>query len=259
MMQSLPHNACAPVAHIISPLLTGLQSILREQLIGIYLHGSLISGDFDPDISDIDLVVVLTQALDDLQFAALHQLHSEVVRRHPTWDNRLELAYISRDGLRNFRDLTSTIGIISPGEPFHLIPAGKDWLISWYTLRAYGVALHGPPIHALLDAIPMADYVEALQEHLQHYRMSVKKNHGKPALAYIVLTVARGAYTIVHKQSTSKIKAAAWAKEHFPQWSDLLDRALRWRVGACVDSLTAEQIRPQVAAYVDDMLSGLPK
>ena len=49
--------------------------------------------------------------------------------------------------LRTFRSQSSTIGIISPGEPFHLLEAGSDWLISWYALRKDGLALlTGPPI-----------------------------------------------------------------------------------------------------------------
>ena len=123
-------------------------------MVGIYLYGSLISGDFDITVSDIDLVVVLQSALDQRQFRQLQQMHSRVVDDQPQWRDRLELAYISRRALQTFRRATSTIGIISPGEPFHLVEAGDDWLISWYDLRLNGIALQGPPIESLIDAIP---------------------------------------------------------------------------------------------------------
>jgi len=245
------------VSPILAQLTDGLRSILREDLVGIYLYGSLITGDFAPGISDIDLVVVMTTALDSTKFNALHRLHQSVVERKPDWRDRLELAYISAAALRTFRERSSTIGIISPGEPFHLLEAGKDWLISWYALRKDGLALVGPPINALLDDIPMQEYLQAVDEHIRHYRDSVKKPQKKQALSYIVLTVARGLYTLAQGQPPSKVKAAAWAKQRYPQWAKLIERSLSWRANPHSDRLTAEQIRPEVADYVNDMLSQL--
>lgn len=245
------------VGAILDQLTAGLRAVLRQRLIGVYVYGSLITGDFDSGISDVDLVVVMTEALDQARFKALHQLHQQVVERYPDWDDRLELAYIASAALRSFRQHSSTIGIISPGEPFHLLRAGEDWLISWYALRKDGVALVGPPIHSLIDEIPAADYLQAVGEHIRNYRDSVKKRHNKPALAYIVLTVARGAYTVCHQRATSKIKAAHWAKGRYPQWAELLKSALRWRANPNCDLRSAEQIRPEVADFVNDMLSQL--
>lgn len=248
------HDTVRP---ILPRLLGGLQCILRENLVGVYLYGSLISGDFDPGISDIDLVVVLNQALDEAEFESLHRLHQSMVERRPEWHDRLELAYISATALRTFRSQNSAIGIISPGEPFHLIEAGSDWLISWYALREDGVSLTGPPIQSLIDAMPRRDYLLAVREHISHYRESVKKPQKKQALSYIVLTVARGSYTLAHGRPTSKAKAAAWAKARYPQWAELIERAWSWRADPQSDSLSPDEIRPVVADYVNDMLSQL--
>ena len=249
------HNG--EVEPILAQLTAGLQSILRDRLVGVYLYGSLITGDFAPGISDIDLVVVLTDALDDADFASLHRLHQSVVERQPEWHDRLELAYISQAALRTFRCQTSTIGIISPGEPFHLLDAGDDWLISWYKLREDGVALLGPPISSLIDEIPNRDYLKAVGEHISHYRDSVKKPHNKQALSYIVLTVARGLCTLAQGEAPSKVQAARWATQRYSQWEELIERALSWRADPLSDSLSPDEIRPEVAAYVDDMLSRL--
>lgn len=253
--QQAPLQLDVCVRAILDQLTAGLTSILRERLVGIYLYGSLITGDFDPDISDIDLVVVLTIELDAAQFERLHQLHQRVIKRQPDWRDRLELAYISETALRTFRSRTSTIGIVSPGEPFHLLQAGGDWLISWYALREDGVALLGPPIRTLVDYIPVDEYLKAVGEHICHYRDSVKRPHNKSALSYIVLTVARGVYTLEHRAPASKIEAAAWAAKRYPRWSTLLERAWRWREDPQSDSLSPDQIRPEAAAFVADMLS----
>lgn len=243
---------------ILAQLTEGLQSRLRERLVGLYLYGSLVTGDFAPDISDIDLVVVMTQPLDAASFASLRQLHQSVVERQPEWHDRLELAYISGAALRAFRSQSSSIGIISPGEPFHIVEAGGDWLISWHALRRDGIALVGPPIQSLIETIPTRDYLQAVSEHICQYRDSVKRPRNKSALSYIVLTVARGVYTLAHGQPTSKVKAAAWAKQRYPQWAALIERALSWRANPQSDPLGIEQVRPEAEAYVCDMLSKIP-
>ena len=257
VMQSLPHSERQQVTRILSQLIEGLKDILGDQLVGIYLYGSLITGDFNFKVSDIDLVVVLEDSLDDRLFASLYQLHTQVVSDFPAWDNRLELAYISRHALLNFRTQTSAIGIISPGEPFHLIQAGSDWLISWYALRETGIAQHGPPIQTLIKPMPLDAWLESVREHVCHYRESVKKPHGSPALSYIVLTVARGLYTLEHGYAVSKTEAAEWAVQAMPKWADLIRRALRYRHAPETDHITAEQLRPQVAAFVADVLEGM--
>ncbi len=248
---------CGEMLHIealVADLKAGLRSILREELVGIYLYGSLVCGDFEFDISDIDLAVALREELDDARFAALDKFHADVLRQYPAWDNRLELAYISASGLRAFRTRASAIGIISPGEPFHLIQAGEDWLISWYALRQTGITLHGPPVATLIDPIPRAAWLKAVREHIRHYRESVKKPHNKQALSYIVLTVARGLYTLEHERDASKVAAANWLAASAPQWAELIQRALRYRRDPAADGLNAEGFRPQVEAFVIDVL-----
>ena len=245
------------VRHIIDRLARELRGILQADLVGIYLYGSLISGDFEIAVSDIDLVVVLTTALDARQFRLLERMHARVVSDYPEWHDRLELAYISRRALKTFRAETSTIGIISPGEPFHLIQAGDDWLISWYDLRLNGMALHGPPIESLIDPIPLSDWLDAVREHIFAYRKTERDAADITFLSYMVLTVARGVYTLAQGQTASKVKAAAWAQKNYPRWSELITSALQWRLGAGTDSAPIEQTRDEVAAYIDDLLSSV--
>ena len=256
MQESTRFKHIRKVRYILDRLVDDLNEVLQERLVGIYLYGSLIIGDFDMFVSDIDFVVVLNGPIDAQLFTALHDLHTRVVADYPQWQNRLELAYISSCALRTFRTQPSNIGIISPGEPFHIIEAGSDWLISWYALRENGIALQGPPIRTLIDPIPEEAWLDALREHICHYHESVRKPQNKASLSYIVLTVARGLYTLEHGHAVSKVKAAEWAAHSFPKWSDLIERALLYRQNPQADTLTAEQMRPEVVAYLNDLLSG---
>ena len=43
------------------------EEIIREKLTGIYLHGSLAMGCFNPDKSDIDLIIIIEENISDEQ------------------------------------------------------------------------------------------------------------------------------------------------------------------------------------------------
>ena len=247
------------VAQVLERLVAGVSQVLHDNLVGIYLYGSLVTEDFDVRVSDLDLVVILNQGLDDAGFRSLHEIHQQVIISYPDWDDRLELAYISLDALETFRERHSRIAIISPGEPFHQVDAGHDWLISWYMLRETGVALYGPAIVSLIDPIEPAHYIESVRTHIEAYRDSTMSADSKSFLSYIVLTTARGLYTVIHGQPTSKVKAAVWAARTFPQWAMLVNQALGWRVDPGTDALMPDDIRPRVQAFVDDMLTYLSR
>ncbi len=256
VLRHLPVSDRDEVSSVMSRIVDGLDTILRDQLIGIYLYGSLVTGDFEADVSDIDLVVLLAQPLDKRHFTRLRQFHADVVRAHPAWNDRLELAYISARGLRDFRRESSIIGIMSPGEPFHLVQAGDDWLISWYALRENGIALHGPPVETMIDPMPKADWLVAVRDHICAYHGSVQQAQDKASLSYVVLTVARGLYTLTHRRDASKVKAATWLAAANPRWASLIQRALQYRRNPAADSMPPDQLRPQVKAYLRDLLPG---
>jgi streptomycin 3"-adenylyltransferase len=46
------------ITAVLHMLLSNVQSILADRLIGMYVHGSLACGDFNPQRSDIDFLVV---------------------------------------------------------------------------------------------------------------------------------------------------------------------------------------------------------
>jgi predicted nucleotidyltransferase len=66
------------INQLLELLLSSMQKILGEKLVGLYLYGSLVIGDFDPTISDIDLVAALASDPDDKEFEALQKWHGEM-------------------------------------------------------------------------------------------------------------------------------------------------------------------------------------
>src|SRR5581483_9511367 len=141
------------IIDLLGVLLARMQAILGPKLVGLYLYGSLVTGDFDNDISDIDLLAAISNDLEPPEFDALDAMHHDIVVAYPEWNNRLEIAYVSLRALKTYRTERSNIAIISPGEPFHIKDAGADWLLNWYVVRSKGVALFGPPSQDIIDPI----------------------------------------------------------------------------------------------------------
>src|SRR5215204_1394287 len=120
-----------------------MQAILGTKLVGLYLYGSLVTGDYDAEISDVDLLAAVSSDLNETEFDALKQMHNAIVANDKQWDNRIEVAYLSLHGLRTFKSERSPITVISPGEPINTKDAGSDWLMNWYMVQEKGVMLSG--------------------------------------------------------------------------------------------------------------------
>ena len=99
-------NSSAPTPHpdvnaFLQPLLTGINAILGSDAVAIYLDGSLANGDFDA-ASDIDFLVVTERDITPQQFAALKQMHINLVGTDSPWAVQLEGSYLSRQAIRRY-------------------------------------------------------------------------------------------------------------------------------------------------------------
>ena len=135
---------------LLDELTSRQREILGEKLIGIYLYGSLVTGDFDPKISDIDLLCALSSDITEQEFEKLKMMHEDFVKIHKKWNDRIEVQYLSVEGLKTFKTQKSKMADISPGEPFHVIDAGKDWMVNWWVVQEKGLALFGPPPQTII-------------------------------------------------------------------------------------------------------------
>lgn len=189
---------------ILNRLQSRLQEILGQKLVGIYLYGSLVTESFDLEISDIDLLVVTSSALDEEELAALQVMHYNLATENPKWNERIEVAYLTLTALKTFRSQESTIAIISPGEPFHTKEAGKDWLINWYVVREKGVTLFGPAPNALIDPITQDEFIETVRDYIKDWTIYVNNCRARGSQAYAILTMCRALYTSMHGEQLPK-------------------------------------------------------
>jgi predicted nucleotidyltransferase len=236
---------------------------IGPSLVGLYVYGSYAMGDFEPKVSDIDLIAVFRQAPDERLVRRLDEMHEQLVRAEPEWRDRIEVDYVSAAGLARCRTHPTTIVRISPGEPLHLIEAGRDFLLDWYPARRDGISLEGPPLDSIIPPIPDAEYLEEARTYLAGFRNRLDDDASAHSQAHAILTMCRGVAALRFGEWLSKRDAGARIQREFPRWSDLIDRALRWRERQwSIGQPDAEGAVRETRAFIEDMnaqLEQLPR
>jgi predicted nucleotidyltransferase len=230
MKKIIDHKKRREIEILLDEILERLRSNLGEKLVGLYLYGSLVAGDFDYEVSDIDLLAATETIINDQEFAALEKMYAELSKKFPRWDNRIETAYVSLDALRTFKTKLSRIANTSPGEPLHFLDAGRDWLLNWYFVRESGVILFGPPPGKIVPEISQREFIEAVREQAQERAANVDKSkNSRPYQAYLIMTMCRALYAVRNGEQVSKKRAAEWTKKKFPEFAALIENAFEWR------------------------------
>lgn len=239
---------------LLSRLTDDIRRSLDDSLVGLYLYGSLVTGDFDEKNSDIDLLAVVRSDVVGHDFDRLDVMHERFIEDHPAWDDRIEVAYVSAPALRRFKTETNNIAVVSPGEPFHLKEAGKDWLINWYVVREIDVTLFGPSPRTLIPEISKAEFVEGVRDQSRDWAEWVYRMRHRGEQSYAVLTMCRALYACTHGEQVSKKVAALWAQTYLPQWASLIQRAWNWRSEGQDEVAADEATFSEVVRFVHDVI-----
>jgi predicted nucleotidyltransferase len=219
----------------VGELHSGARAILGEHLVGMYLFGSLAIGDFDPNSSDIDIVVVPNVPLSDSQFAALAGMHARFADSASPWATEIEVSYIPRDALRRYDSAHKLYPRIDRGSGgLSLMAHDVDWIIQRYVLREHGIALVGPDPKMLIDPVQPGDLRRAEVELMRIWWGPMDEDPAKLQRrgyqTYCVLTMCRVLYMLEHGTVVSKPVAARWVRDELgTRFAGLLERALVWR------------------------------
>ena len=213
---------------LVDELTAGIRQALGVKLLGLYLWGSYVVGDFDPRISDVDLVAVLASDIDEAEFAALKAVHDAMANRFPAWDGRIEVAYATLATLDRPAE-GGEIVRISPGEPLNRRTSDERWVVDWYVVRDRGVALWGPPPTEMLAPISRERFVASVRANVASWDDLAEQAQGRKRQAYAILLLCRALRAVTHGDQLSKPGAGRWAQEVLPEWADLIGRAIGWR------------------------------
>ncbi|KTD24970.1 Streptomycin 3''-adenylyltransferase [Legionella lansingensis] len=240
---------------LLTELLSGLKSILKENLLGVYGYGSFVWGDFDEATSDIDVFVALNQEITPEEFEALGSFHTMLVECFPNWNDRIEVAYASSRMLQHFKMEVGRIAVISPGEAFNIKNAGTDWLINYYLLQNKSLILFGPSPKSIIAPVSKSEFVAHVKKQAVEWKDWIV--HTRESLGYqyyVVLTLCRALYVIHHHEQGSKLKAGTWTLTQFPKWKDLIQRALIRSNQMDVSSRLIQETYEEVNLFVHELV-----
>lgn len=193
------------IPRLCEALLSGLHAALGRKLFGVYVHGAAASSDAAPT-GDIDFHVIVTEPLTDREKSAVSDLHAALAREFSPLGVGLDGYYILLEEARQS----------SP--PRHLL--GKDivdnsWALHREHMRAGRcLVLRGPEPRELCPAASWPELEEALSGELRYV-----EDHLSAYPDYCILNLCRLMYSFETRDVViSKVEAAAWALETFPQW-----------------------------------------
>jgi hypothetical protein len=215
----------------LSHLASGLESILAADLVGVYLHGSLVLGCFNPERSDVDVIAVTRRPMTDDEQRRLAELvlsasGPKARPRRPPYP--LEISLLTQDQARPWRYPTpfefhygeSQRQRFETGDTGRLFDEDHDLAAHITVLREAGRVLAGRPVDEAFPVVPRADYVDSLLRDLAWSRARRLDLYG-------ILNASRVWATFADERLHSKLSGGLWALDHAPaRFRPLIGRAV---------------------------------
>ncbi len=208
------------------------KKILKEDLTGIYLHGSLVMGCFNPDKSDIDLIIVINNSITDLQKLQFMNYVVEWNKTAP--DKGIELSIVRKEYCQNFLYPTPfelhfsnthlQWFIDDPTDYIHKMNGtDKDLAAHFKIIKEYGVVLQGEEIEDVFADVPRKDYIDSIWSDVEGAGEDIADEP-----VYVILNLCRTAAFLRNGLILSKKQGGEWALQNLPaQYHTLISNALQ--------------------------------
>jgi predicted nucleotidyltransferase len=208
--------------HYVIRIAGTLGNVLDEGLVGLYLHGSLATGAFHRERSDIDLIAVVAQKLFAKQRETVARTLVRLSDARPTWGD-IEITLVQERYARAFEHpmpyevhYSSCLHeAIRHGKiDYSLDESSVDLAAQVVEVRERGATLVGPPAASLFAPVPWHAYVNALEADFNWTRAFIA---AQPVYAILnACRILHGATSM--KMSTyNKDEAGVWALETVPR------------------------------------------
>ena len=221
-----------PYQSILDEIINKSKEILGENLIGIYLHGSMAMGCFNPDKSDIDLIIVVEDDISDAQKLALMEHIVLLNRQAPR--KGLEISVVKRQYCKPFVYPTPFELHFSPMHLKWFQDAPQDYvdkmkgedidLAAHFTIiREYGVVLWGEKIEEVFAPVPRENYLASICADVENATDVILKGP-----VYIILNLCRVLAFVKDGLYLSKEKGGQWGMERLPsEYHSVIEQALQ--------------------------------
>lgn len=167
----IPHGIDKSCKTILFRFTEMSRSVFQDNLVGIYLHGSAAMGCFNPQKSDLDLILVVNRS--PSPEAKLAFMENTVILNEDAPKKGLELSIVKSQFCSPFVYPTPFELHFSPAhlDRYRKNPkeyvrtmhgADKDLAAHFMIISRYGIPLFGPSVPQVFGPVPRAAYVDSI-------------------------------------------------------------------------------------------------
>ncbi|MBH5317655.1 DUF4111 domain-containing protein [Paenibacillus sp. GSMTC-2017] len=239
---------------VLNSIVSLFKGEMGDSLVGVYLHGSMAMGCFNPTRSDIDLLIVVQQKKDI-------EIYKQIAAKLIQLEDEIQLA----KGIELSIVLESMVNDFVYPTPFefHYSAYHKekyrdniDYFCGGYDdadLAAHfvityhrGVVLFGKPIDAVFKPIHDQYYVQSIVSDVEN---AVEGIVGNPD--YYVLNLSRTLFYLRDSKIASKREGGEWAADELPiEYEDLICQCLAKYNGEVEEIEVEEVLLVNFATYM---------
>jgi predicted nucleotidyltransferase len=207
------------VTAILENIVNSYKNILDNNLIGIYIHGSLAMDCFNPDVSDIDFLVIVRETLSFNDKRKLVDILLELSKDGP--GKGLEMSVLLEKNAKNFKHPTPYILHYSnvykatyEANHSYFCEDGEDPDLAAHitVTRARGICIYGSSIEDIFSPVPRKDYLKSI-----YFDIADSREEILDSPMYIILNLCRVLYYLKEGYISSKKEGGQWACSNLPK------------------------------------------
>ena len=246
-----------PLDRILPVFVEDVRATLGAELVGVYHFGSAVSGGFDPDLSDMDVLVVTAHPVDEIDFELFRGVIERLQEREPAWAGRLDINFVGRDTLATFREGGRPFIEISHEDGLALQRRAEDWLETWYLARAADRPLFGPSPRSVIPPIEVDEFLQVMVDDVHGFVSRIEFDWSDGKIGYRVMTLCRLLRSIETRAICSKQEGVDWAVARYPEWAWLITAAWEVRASGERRHFTPDERAglPRLLAFLADEVS----
>ncbi len=208
------------------------KEILRDNLTGIYLHGSAVMGCYNPEKSDVDLIVVVNEKMDIAAKRAFMDMVVALNEKGPA--KGIEMSVVTKEVCKPFVyptpfDLHFSVmhrGWYKDNPDDYIRKMNgedKDLAAHFTIIGKRGKCLCGQAINDVFGEVPSQDYMDSIWDDICDAPESIAEN-----TMYLVLNLARVLAYCKDSLVLSKKEGGEWGLDNIPdKYHGVISTALR--------------------------------
>jgi predicted nucleotidyltransferase len=236
---NIPAFISANIQALLQDLVHSLHTVLEDNLVGIYLHGSLAMNCFNPERSDVDFLVIVKQKL-EIQIKR-EIIYSLIELSNAAPAKGLEMSIVLYEEVRNLRFPTPyelhfsnmwKDGFVQERVDYEKEDTDPDLAAHFVITRERGICLVGQPIKEVFPEVPWRYYVASIMYDVQDVCKTISNDpvYGVLNLCRVFAFVRGGRITSKEEGGEWVLKALASGNSEF---HDLIQKVLEeYRFGS---------------------------